>query len=53
VGDVLVDNFRPGVMDGLGLGRDVLTGAQHRLVHCSITGYGQDGPYRDRPRWTR
>ena len=47
--DVLVDNFRPGVLDGLGLSRDVLTARNDRLVHCSITGYGQDGPYRDRP----
>jgi formyl-CoA transferase len=47
--DVLVDNFRPGVMDGLGLGPDVLTARNPRLVHCSITGYGQHGPYRDRP----
>jgi crotonobetainyl-CoA:carnitine CoA-transferase CaiB-like acyl-CoA transferase len=47
--DVLVDNFRPGVLDGLGLSRDVLTARNNRLVHCSITGYGQDGPYRDRP----
>jgi len=47
--DVLVDNFRPGVLDGLGLSRDVLTARNDRLIHCSITGYGQDGPYRDRP----
>ncbi len=47
--DVLVDNFRPGVLDGLGLSRDVLRARNDRLVHCSITGYGQDGPYRDRP----
>jgi len=47
--DVLVDNFRPGAMDGLGLSRDVLTARNDRLVHCSITGYGHDGPYRDRP----
>jgi CoA:oxalate CoA-transferase len=36
-------------MDGLGLSRDVLTARNDRLVHCSITGYGHDGPYRDRP----
>src|SRR4051812_7022629 len=47
--DVLVDNFRPGVLDGLGLSRDVLIARNDRLVHCSITGYGQNGPYRDRP----
>src|SRR5580765_6258698 len=46
--DVLVENYRPGAMDGLGLSRDVLTARNDRLIHCSITGYGHDGPYRDR-----
>ena len=47
--DVLVDNFRPGVMDGLGLPEPTLRAASPRLLHCSITGFGHEGPYRDRP----
>jgi formyl-CoA transferase len=47
--DVLIENFRPGVMDRLGLGRDEMTILNPRLVYCSITGFGASGPYRDRP----
>lgn len=47
--DVLLEGFRPGVMDRLGLGADVLTAANPGLVHVSVSGFGQDGPYRDRP----
>jgi hypothetical protein len=43
--DVLVEGNRPGVMDRLGLGWDVLHERNPKLVTCSITGYGQDGPY--------
>lgn len=43
--DVLVEGFRPGVMDRLGVGWDALHAAHPRLVMCSISGYGQTGPY--------
>ncbi|MFL5843810.1 MAG: CaiB/BaiF CoA transferase family protein [Solirubrobacteraceae bacterium] len=46
--DVLLEGFRPGVLDRLGVGYDVLLEANPGLVICPITGYGQDGPYRDR-----
>ncbi len=46
--DVLVESFRPGVTDRLGVGHAELSEANPRLVYCAITGYGQDGPYRDR-----
>ena len=46
--DVLVESFRPGVLDRLGVGYDVLSEANPALVICPITGYGQDGPNRDR-----
>jgi alpha-methylacyl-CoA racemase len=45
--DVLVEQFRPGVMDRLGLGYDVLASRNPCLVYCSITGYGQTGPKAD------
>ncbi|MCI0570497.1 MAG: CoA transferase [Myxococcaceae bacterium] len=44
--DVLVESFRPGVMDRLGVGWDVLRRENPRLVYCAITGYGQTGPDR-------
>jgi crotonobetainyl-CoA:carnitine CoA-transferase CaiB-like acyl-CoA transferase len=46
--DVLVDSFRPGVMDRLGCGYDVLKAINPRLVYAALTGYGHTGPYRDR-----
>ena len=42
--DILVEQFRPGVMTRLGLGYDALKEINPRLIYCSITGYGQDGP---------
>lgn len=46
--DVLVEQFRPGVMERLELGYDDIKKINPRMIYCSITGYGQDGPYRER-----
>jgi alpha-methylacyl-CoA racemase len=46
--DVLLESFRPGVLERLGVGYDTLREANRGLVYCAITGYGQDGPFRDR-----
>ena len=50
VGDahLLVESYRPGVLDRLGVGHEALAEINPRLVYCALTGYGQDGPYRDR-----
>jgi alpha-methylacyl-CoA racemase len=45
--DILIEQFRPGVMDRLGLGYEALQKVNSRLVYCSITGYGQSGPKAD------
>ena len=47
--DVLIENFRPGAMEGWGLGPDDLLALNPRLIMLRISGYGQTGPYRDRP----
>ena len=49
--DVLVENFRPGVMTRLGLGYDDLKTINPRLVYCAISGFGQDGPLRNAPAY--
>ncbi len=46
--DVVLESFRPGVLDRLGVGYERLREENPGLVYCAITGYGQDGPYRDR-----
>lgn len=47
--DVLIENFRPATRSRLGLDYEELAKRNPRLVHCSISGYGQSGPYRDKP----
>ena len=47
--DVLIENFRPGAMEDWGLGPDALLAMNPRLIMLRISGYGQTGPYRDRP----
>ena len=46
--DILLEQFRPGVMERLGLGYEALKAINPRLIYVSITGYGQTGPYKDR-----
>lgn len=47
--DILVENFKPGTMEKLGLDYKSLSQTNPGLIYCSISGYGQDGPYRDLP----
>jgi formyl-CoA transferase len=49
--DVLVENFRPGVMARLGVGPDHLRALNPRLIYCAISGFGQTGPWADRPAY--
>ncbi|MEM9782774.1 MAG: CoA transferase [Pseudomonadota bacterium] len=49
--DVLVENFRPGVMERLGVGYAVLKGVRPSLIYCAISGFGQDGPWVERPAY--
>src|SRR5437867_4094092 len=44
--DVVIEGFRPGVMERLGLDYESLRQINPRLIYCALTGYGQDGPYR-------
>lgn len=47
--DILIENFRPGTMEGWGLGYDTLSALNPRLIMVRVTGFGQTGPYKDRP----
>ncbi len=49
--DVFVENYRPGVLDRLGLGYEALREVNPRLIYCAISGFGQDGPWRDNPAY--
>ena len=49
--DVLVENFRPGVMDRLGFGYESLKAMRPELIYCAISGFGQDGDWVDRPAY--
>lgn len=46
--DIVLESFRPGVMDRLGIGYQELKKRNHRVIFCSLSGYGQEGPYRER-----
>src|SRR5947199_1381721 len=48
-GEVLIENFRPGTLENMGLGPEVLHARNPRLIIVRVSGFGQDGPYRDRP----
>ena len=49
--DIVLENFRPGVAARLGLGYEAMQAANPDVIVCSISGFGQDGPYRDRPAY--
>ncbi|MFQ6102008.1 MAG: CaiB/BaiF CoA transferase family protein [Anaerolineae bacterium] len=49
VSDVVFHNFRPGVMEKLGCDYDTLKAINPRIIYCGLSGYGENGPYRDRP----
>ncbi len=47
--DVVINNYRPGIMDKMGFGREALRALKPDIISCHVTGFGLDGPYRDRP----
>lgn len=47
--DIVIENYRPGIMDKLGLGYETLSSLNPGVIYCSISGFGQDSPLRDRP----
>ncbi|MDR7944655.1 CaiB/BaiF CoA transferase family protein [Achromobacter aegrifaciens] len=47
--DVVIENYRPGIMDKMGFGDEALKALRPDIIHCSINGFGASGPYRDRP----
>ena len=47
--DVVIENFKPGVLDRLGFGYEAVSKRRPEIVYCSISGFGQTGPYRSRP----
>ena len=49
--DIVAENFRPGVMDRLGIGYEALSKINPRLIYCAMTGFGQEGPARDAPSY--
>ncbi|MEM1161697.1 MAG: CoA transferase [Pseudomonadota bacterium] len=49
--DIVAENFRPGVMDRLGMGYEALSAINPRLIYCAMTGFGQDGPFKDAPSY--
>ncbi len=49
--DVVMENFRPGVMDRLGIGYDALSAINPKLIYCAVSGFGQSGPERDTPSY--
>lgn len=49
--DIVFENYRPGVLERLGIGFEELNKVNPRIVMCSVSGFGQDGPYRDRPAY--
>ncbi len=49
--DIVVENFRPGVMDRLGIGYEALSEINPRLIYCGVSGFGMEGPYKDTPSY--
>jgi formyl-CoA transferase len=49
--DILLENFLPGSLAEMGLGYEQISAVNPRIIYASVTGYGQDGPYRDQPGW--